>query len=122
MSITEYDCMTPGCERKYLTTNPDFLDFPIECEACYRITDEIEFPFRGLPKYLYLELKSHMSKTRQVEEIPESIISLYSAISRPGSWEWHSLDGSYCRYILKERGYHSIDDPEASWRVIWKKD
>lgn len=45
MSITEYDCMTPGCERKYLTTNPDFLDLDnkIQCESCSRIADEIEF-------------------------------------------------------------------------------
>lgn len=43
MSFTEYDCMTPGCERKYLTTNPDFLDFPVQCESCSRIADEIEF-------------------------------------------------------------------------------
>ena len=45
MSITEYDCMTPNCNRKYITTNPDILDLDekILCEYCYRIVQQIEF-------------------------------------------------------------------------------
>ena len=85
------------------------------------LSKKISFPYRGLSKDLYLELDRHMSTTRQVEEIPESAIELYSAISRPGSWEWHTEDGAYCRSIIREHGYIFIDDPKASWRVIWKK-
>ena len=75
--------------------------------------------YRGLPPSLYLELASHM--TRQIESIPESVIELYSAISRPGSWEWQTEDGHDVRRILKEKGYETIEDPKASWRVRWQQ-
>ena len=75
--------------------------------------------YRGLTSDLYSELETHM--TRQVDDIPHSTTELYSAISRPGSWEWHSDDGANVHYILGERGYQPIVDPAASWRVIWEK-
>jgi hypothetical protein len=75
--------------------------------------------YRGLPPFLYLELASHM--TRQVQSIPESLIDIDAAIARPGSWEWHTEDGFYVRRILKEKGYETIEDPKAPWRVRWQQ-
>ena len=44
MSCTFYKCMTPGCEKPYITSNPDFLDldYKVQCHDCSHISVSIE--------------------------------------------------------------------------------
>ena len=44
MSSTFYKCMTPGCEKFYITSNPDIqdLDYKVQCSDCSRIPRAIE--------------------------------------------------------------------------------
>jgi len=43
----------------------------------------------------------------------------YSALHRPGSWEWQLPEADAARRRLAALGYLADQDPEASWRVRW---
>jgi len=43
----------------------------------------------------------------------------YSALHRPGSWEWQLAQAQAAHERLTARGYTIAADPAASWRVQW---
>lgn len=43
----------------------------------------------------------------------------YSALHRPGSWEWQLPEAGEAHARLAARGYIPEADPAASWRVRW---
>lgn len=45
----------------------------------------------------------------------------YSALHRPGSWEWQLDEAEEARQRLFELGYTYDKDPDAEWRVRWRK-
>jgi hypothetical protein len=43
----------------------------------------------------------------------------YSALHRPGSWEWQLPHAAAARARLESLGFEAVPDPDASWRVQW---
>lgn len=43
----------------------------------------------------------------------------YSALHRPGSWEWQLEPAIKARGVLEYKGYVAQKDPDADWRVRW---
>lgn len=43
----------------------------------------------------------------------------YSALHRPGSWEWQLPHAAAARGRLADLGFEARTDPTASWRVQW---
>lgn len=44
---------------------------------------------------------------------------IYSAIHRPGSWEWQEGRAAQLRERLHDQGLRCEPDPEVHWRVRW---
>ena len=46
---------------------------------------------------------------------------VYSAVCRPGSWEFALPAAALLRELLQQNGYAATRDPEATWRLIWRR-
>lgn len=46
---------------------------------------------------------------------------VYSAVCRPGSWEYQLDAARTLRELLKQNGYQPTKDPDADWRLIWTR-
>jgi hypothetical protein len=46
---------------------------------------------------------------------------VYSACCRPASWEFALPFAATLRELLKQNGYTASTDPDASWRLIWRR-
>ena len=46
---------------------------------------------------------------------------VYSALCRPGSWEFQLDTARTLRELLRQNGYEPTTDPDANWRLIWKR-
>lgn len=46
---------------------------------------------------------------------------VYSAICRPGSWEYQLPIAATLRALLRDCGYEPTKDPDADWRLIWTR-
>lgn len=44
---------------------------------------------------------------------------VYSAVCRPGSWEWATVMGARLRCELQQLGYLPEPDEVSPWRVTW---
>lgn len=46
---------------------------------------------------------------------------VYSAVCRPGSWEYQLPAALELRALLICNGYQPTPDPDATWRLIWTR-
>lgn len=46
---------------------------------------------------------------------------VYSAVCRPGSWEWALPAAAMLRDLLRDNGYQATPDEVATWRLVWKR-
>ena len=46
----------------------------------------------------------------------------YSALHRPGSWEWQLEGAARARGRLEGLGFREEEDPAAAWRVRWVRE
>lgn len=46
---------------------------------------------------------------------------VYSAVCRPGSWEFQLPAAEQLRELLNQNGYYAHPDPAATWRWIWTR-
>lgn len=61
------------------------------------------------------------AKLRRVEGVGiPGAWDVWSAVCRPGSWEWATAAGEDARAILRRAGYAERPDPRVTWRVRWE--
>jgi len=71
---------------------------------------------RGIPPELYDEIAPLLGVDRMGYPIDP-----WSALGRPGSWEWGLPAAEHGRDRLEAAGFLSYVDPAASWRRVWRR-